>query len=98
MYAKEMRGEIKEEMERRGFVYFDWNVSGEDSVGTPTAYSIKNNIFPAVYEQKQPIILLHDSASTALTVEVLPSIIEELQEAGYTFDTLDHRELYQFSW
>ena len=98
MYAKKTKEEIAEEMERRGFVYYDWNVSGEDSVGTPTAYSIKSNIFPAVYEQKQPVILLHDSASTSLTVEVLPSIIEELQKAGYTFDTLDHREPCQFSW
>ena len=97
-YAKETKDEIKEEMERRGFIYFDWNVSGEDSVGTPTAYSIQSNIFPAVYEQKQPVILLHDSASTALTVEVLPVIIEELQKAGYSFDTLNHREPCQFSW
>lgn len=98
MYAKETKDEIKEEMERRGFVYFDWNVSGEDSVGTPTAYSIRSNIFPSVYEQKQPVILLHDSAGTALTVEVLPAVIEELQKAGYAFDTLDHREPCQFSW
>ena len=97
-YAKETKKEIQEEMERRGFIYFDWNVSGEDSVGTPTAYSIRKNIFPAVYEQKQPVILLHDSAATSLTVEVLPDIIQELKDAEYQFDTLDHREPCQFSW
>lgn len=86
------------EMERRGFVYFDWNVTAEDAVGTPTASSIKKNIFENLEQTVQPVILMHDGASNRLTVEVLPEIIEELIQRGYSFDTLDHREPCCFKW
>ena len=86
------------EMERRGFVYFDWNVTAEDAVGTPTASSIKKNIFENLEQVVQPVILMHDGASNRLTVEVLPEIIEELIQRGYSFDTLDHREPCCFRW
>lgn len=86
------------EMERRGFVYFDWNVTAEDAVGTPTASSIKKNIFENLEQTVQPVILMHDGASNRLTVEVLPEIIEGLIQRGYSFDTLDHREPCCFNW
>jgi len=86
------------EMERRGFTYFDWNVTAEDAVGTPTASSIKKNIFNNLDQTVQPVILMHDGPCNSLTVEVLPEIIEELIERGYSFDTLDHRESCQFNW
>lgn len=86
------------EMERRGFTYFDWNVTAEDAVGTPTASSIKKNIFKNLEQTVQPVILMHDGPCNGLTVEVLPDIIEELMERGYSFDTLDHRESCCFNW
>jgi len=86
------------EMERRGFVYFDWNVTAEDAVGTPTASSIKNNIFKNLEQTELPVILMHDGPCNGLTVEVLPEIIEELIQRGYCFDTLDHREPCYFNW
>ena len=97
-YINPIKGELKEEMERRGFLCYDWNVSGEDSVGTPTAASIKKNIFDTIEGQKQPIILLHDSPCSNLTAEVLPEILEKLLAEGYEFRTLQHREPYQFPW
>ena len=86
------------EMERRGFTYFDWNVTAEDAVGTPTASSIKKYIFHNLEQTSQPVILMHDGCCNGLTVEVLPEIIEELILRGYSFDTLDHREPCQFNW
>ena len=90
--------EVIPEMERRGFVYFDWNVTAEDAVGTPTASSIKKNIFENLEQTSQPVILMHDGSGNGLTVEVLPEIIEELIQRGYSFDTLDHREQCYFNW
>lgn len=86
------------EMERRGFVYFDWNVTAEDAVGTPTASSIKKNIFKNLEQTDAPVILMHDGPCNSLTVEVLPGIIEELQKRGYVFDTIDHRKQCYFNW
>lgn len=86
------------EMERRGFIYFDWNVTAEDAVGTPTASSIKKNIFKNLEQTEAPVILMHDGPCNSLTVEVLPEIIEELKKRGYVFDTIDHREQCYFNW
>ncbi|MDD6036910.1 MAG: polysaccharide deacetylase [Lachnospiraceae bacterium] len=98
VYINPIKKELREELERRGFMGYDWNVSGEDAVGTPTAYSIKKNIFDSVYKQEQPIILLHDSPCSDLTAEVLPEILKKLTDEGYTFMTLQYRKPYQFPW
>lgn len=98
VYINPIRDELREELTRRGFMGYDWNVSGEDAVGTPTAHSIKKHIFDTVYEKEQPIILLHDSPCSNLTAEVLPEILKKLTEEGYTFLTLKHRKPYQFPW
>lgn len=97
-YINPIKSDLKEELERRGFLCYDWNVSGEDSVGTPTAASIKKNIFDTISGQAQPIILLHDSPCSNLTAEVLPEILEKLIADGYEFRTLECREPYQFPW
>lgn len=86
------------EMERRGFAYYDWNVTAEDAVGHPTASSIKKNIFRELQRIESPVILMHDGSCNSLTVEVLPEIIDELVRRGYSFDTLDHREPCCFQW
>lgn len=95
-YGKSIRKELIEEMTRRGYSYYDWNVSAEDSVGTVTAYSIRKNIFPRVYEVSSPVILMHDSSINCLTAELLPELIEKLQEEGYTFEVLSAREPLHF--
>lgn len=96
MYNKGIREELIEEMERRGFTYYDWNVSAEDSVGNPTEYRIKQNILKDLSRYKKPIILMHDSAINRMTAKTLPDIIKEIQNKGYVFDTLENREPYQF--
>lgn len=95
-YGKNIRAELIEEMTRRGYTYYDWNVSAEDAVGTVTASSIRSNIFPRVYNVSAPIILMHDAPLNNLTVEMLPEIITTLQAEGYCFETLDKREPLHF--
>jgi peptidoglycan/xylan/chitin deacetylase (PgdA/CDA1 family) len=95
-YGKAVISTLKKEMERRGFCFYDWNVSAEDMVGTPTRYSIRSNIFKDVFRYDEPVILMHDAAANALTVSMLKDIIEEIRKGGYDFDTLDHRERCQF--
>lgn len=80
---------------------FDWNVSGEDSVGSnvPKAV-IYRNVAKDLERYDQPIILLHDSNTMKNTSAVLGEIIDFIKEKGYTFGTLDEREGYTFpeSW
>ena len=79
------------EMDRRGFQYFDWQVSAEDSIGKPTRTAITRNVLKDFKRYNKPIILLHDSSVNDVTVQSLESIIKTIKEAGYTFDTVDKR-------
>jgi peptidoglycan/xylan/chitin deacetylase (PgdA/CDA1 family) len=97
-YSKNIKDALMDEMERRGFTCYDWNVDTNDSVGKPSSYSILRNIRRDIKNQDQPIILMHDSSINDLSVQMLPDVIKLLEELGYEFDTLDKREPYQFNW
>ncbi len=97
-YSKKIKNALLEEMERRGFACYDWNVDTKDAVGRPTAYSILKNIRKDIKRYNDPIILMHDSKKNDLIVQLLPEIIGLLKDMGYEFDTLDNREQYLFPW
>lgn len=97
-YSKNIKDALMEEMDRRGFTCYDWNVDTKDSVGKPSAYSILRNIRKDIKRQDHPIILMHDASVNDLSVQILPDVIKLLKELGYEFDSLDNREPYQFKW
>lgn len=85
-----------QEMGKRGFSCFDWNISGEDSVGTPTVSSIQRNVLGKGLKCRRAYVLLHDSNVADKTVEALPEIIKEFQEEGFIFASLENAESYVF--
>ena len=85
-----------QEMQKRGFYCFDWNVSGEDSVGSPTVASIQKNVLSKGLDCRRAIVLLHDSKMAVKTVEALPAIIESFQKEGFEFQSLENAENYVF--
>lgn len=85
-------------MREKGFLCYDWHVSGEDSVGNPTVYSIQKSVADKVFKYEHPIVLLHDSRAADATVEALPGIIESIKAEGYAFENLQEREEYIFRW
>ena len=84
-------------MQELGFSCFDWNVTGEDSVGNPTVESVQKQVFERVFQYEKPVVLLHDSCIADVTVEALPGILEKIKEEGYEFESLEHRKEYVFS-
>lgn len=96
--VKSIRKDIITEMERRGFIYYDWNVSGEDSIGYPTASSIIKNIKKDLTRYQLPVVLLHDGQENKVTACSLKKIIEQIQDRGYCFGRLDERFPCQFHW
>ena len=95
-YNKGIRDELVAEMERRGFTYYDWNLSADDSIYNPSEYQIKQNVLKNLEKYSKPIILMHDSSINRQTVRALPDLIKKIIDKGYEFDTLDHRLPYQF--
>lgn len=96
-YNKKIKNELITEMERRGFSYFDWNVSAEDSIGNPSQASIKKNILKDLDRFDAPIVLMHDSAINNNTAKILPEILKIMKDKGYVFDILENRESYHIN-
>lgn len=95
-YMNGQRKSYMQAMKEKGYTGFDWHVSGEDSYGNPTVWSIQKNIFDNIGDYEKPIILLHDINIADATVEALPGILEQLQAQGYFFETLEEAEEYLY--
>ncbi|PUZ30370.1 Peptidoglycan/xylan/chitin deacetylase, PgdA/CDA1 family [Chitinophaga costaii] len=70
---------------RRGqYVPVGWNIRSLDTVATD-----KNALLQRILNRLQPgsILLLHDTC--AITVELLPELITQIQARGYTIERLD---------
>ncbi|MEG2679703.1 MAG: polysaccharide deacetylase family protein, partial [Oscillospiraceae bacterium] len=76
------------EMTRRGFTYFDWNVSGADARVGATAESITKATLEGLANSYRSIVLLHDAADKDETVRALPAIISGIQQQGFSFAPL----------
>lgn len=95
-YVSGYCNEVIRELKGMGLEYIDWNVTGEDSVGKPTSYSIMKNV-SKFKNYMEPVVLLHDGQSNKLTAKLLPQILKKMKAAGYEFGTMDERsELYQW--
>lgn len=89
LVKKDKSGELIEEMTSRGFIYHDWNASGEDAAFLPpTKEQIAQSVISTVGGKKHAVVLLHDSANKSTTADALPAIIETLEGKGYKFDKL----------
>ena len=68
---------IIKEMERRGFIYYDWNVSCGDAASVHVSPSrIVDNVLSYGKNMKRKIVLMHDGTGHSSTADALPAIIE----------------------
>lgn len=82
--------EIISEMTRRGFVYYDWNLSaGDDTLGTSSldTETIVNNATRNL-GYHSIFLLFNDSGSKSTSVQALPEVIEYYLESGYSIEPL----------
>ena len=79
---------IADEMTKRGFVYYDWNLSSGDADSKPTKDKIISNVVNKIDNCRNDcVILFHDYKK--VTAEALEPILSEITKRGYTFKTLD---------
>ncbi len=79
------------EMLRRGYVYYDWNVSSGDAAKKTTPLSIANNVINgAAGKAGKAIVLMHDSSGKKNTLKALPEIIDTLKGSGRVLLPLDN--------
>jgi len=78
------------EMLRRGFVYYDWNVSSKDAAGATDVKQISDYVVSQTVGKEKAIALLHDSGEKTAPAEALPDNIEPLTDKGYQFEKLEN--------
>lgn len=87
--GKEIMTSVISQMNKEGYLYFDWNV---DSTDASAFRQDKDKIVQAVLNEssqtKHAIILMHDLDPKTTTVQALPEIIEGLKNQGFIFDVL----------
>lgn len=72
-----------------GYQYYDWTCINGDGEGIKTLDGLKKKAFEEMNGQEDIMFLMHDSASCSNTVKMLSSLIEELINQGYHFETVD---------
>lgn len=88
-FNTETRDKIIQEMTRRGFRYYDWNVESGDVDGA-TWTDMYNSIPSDITNCYRSIVLMHDSNSTPNTVLVLGDVLHVLVSDGYKFDKINN--------
>ncbi|MCL1903836.1 MAG: polysaccharide deacetylase [Oscillospiraceae bacterium] len=87
-YNEAIRDEIITEMNRRGFVYFDWNVDSRDSSGASwdTMYrTVRADVADNTETGERSVVLFHDSASSTFTTWVIEDLLESFGVNPYEY-------------
>ena len=93
-YNEATRDDIINEMSRRGFRHFDWNVDSGDALGA--SWTQMWNSVPADIEANydrnfRSVVLMHDSDNTTNTVLVLGDLLKKFVNEGvYKFDKISN--------
>ena len=92
-YNGDIYQELIAEMMRRGFSYYDWNVSSADATGSISADTITKNCLSGIHAYRRSIVLMHDSAAKKTTAQALPGLLDTLIAEGYEFAPLTRETL-----
>jgi len=79
-YNQNFYTELAAEMLRRGFTYYDWNVSSGDAGITYTSAAIQNAVVTGCLNKQRSIVLMHDSSTKGATAGALQNIINALKD------------------
>ena len=77
---------LTQEVEARGYRYFDWNVDSKDAGGAKTADEVYNNVIGGVSVRKTSVVLQHDIHG--FSVDAVERIIQWGLANGYTFKAM----------
>lgn len=87
--------EIIEEMTRRGFRYYDWNVDSKDCEGatwTDMYYSVPKDITAFVDNDKRAVVLMHDYPAAYNTVLVLGDLLKVFTDKGWKLEAIQNND------
>ncbi len=85
-YSKGLMSTLTDEVVKRGFHYFDWNIYSGDAGELHDASAVANNVTRQLRKDRVNMILMHDIKSH--TRDALDKIIKFGKDNGYIFDKI----------
>lgn len=85
-YSKGIMTTLTNEVQNRGYIYFDWNVSSGDAGSTTSPNGVYNNVINGLRKNRANIVLMHDIKT--YTRDALRNIIRYGKQNGYSFDRI----------
>lgn len=92
-YNKGIMQTLREEVEKRGFTYFDWNVDSNDAWScakknvSDKRTCVYNNVTNNLKKSRPNVVLMHDIKP--YTAEAIEDIIKYANDKGYVFLKID---------
>lgn len=80
---------ISGEIERRGYVYYDWDIDSGDALSKSSPETLAEKVANKTNNRDRVIILMHDTPAQKTTPDAVRLAIPELRKQGYTFDKLN---------
>ncbi len=85
-YATGIMSTLVEEVQKRGYRYYDWNISSGDAGNTTLASEVYSNVVNSLSKERSNMVLMHDTKS--YTRDAVRNIIRYGKEHGYTFEKI----------
>ena len=85
-YCSGIMSTLVQEVQNRGFKYYDWNVSSGDAGSTTLASGVYSNVVNGLNPNRSNMVLMHDIKS--YTRDALRDIIRYGKANGYVFERI----------
>lgn len=79
---------LTNEVNKRGYEYYDWNIDSEDATRKVNANQVYENVIRNLRNDRENIILMHDFSGNNPTKEALLNIIKYGKKHGYIFGVI----------
>ncbi len=79
---------LTKEVVKRGYKYFDWNVSSGDAGGAKNKDQVYRNVTKNLVANRSNVVLMHDFSGNTKTLNALTAIIKYGKQHGYTFKAI----------
>ncbi len=91
-YSKGIMKKLSKMITKKGYTYFDWNVSSGDASGNNVKKSkIVKETTSTLKKNRTNIVLMHDSGAKQTTADALQSIINYANNNGYVFEAITEK-------
>lgn len=89
-FNKGIMTKLTNEVEKRGYHYFDWDIDSNDASFARSSIEVYNNVIYNLSKNRSNVILMHDSNNNYKTLNSLEDIINYAIKKGYTFSNITY--------